>query len=174
MGFKQSLWRLLPPKVCQFFEDGPETVILSRMPPEDLLYRIYASFGETFSMSSGSAQGSVIGSTIRVRWQCPNLRDAFEPLFRGRVEAAEGGSRIVGYMSHNRFVQGFMAFWCGAILLFSLLTVWTVIMPLSGWGLLWLANGLFSYGDHFYPGRRECIMEHLRVCASRPFSDLPP
>lgn len=122
---------------------------------------------ETFSLSQESARGSVIGNTVRVRWKCTGLRDDFEPLFRGRVEAADVGSRIVGCMSHNRFIQCFVAVWCGFIVLFSLVMVWTVIIPLGGWGVLWLVNGLLSFGDHFYPGRQERILEHLRTCAAR-------
>lgn len=167
MGFKQWLWQRVPPRIRSLFEDGPETVILSRLPPEQLLHCIQDSLDKTFAPGPGSARGSVIGSTIRIHWAVPWVRDGFEPLFRGKVEAADGGSQIIGCMSHNRFVQAFVAVWCGAVILFSVVLIWTIIMPLAGWGMLWLLSAMLSIGDHFAPDRRERILEHLSTCAER-------
>ncbi len=167
MDIKQRFWQKVPPKVRNFFEDEAETIIVSRLPPEQLVYCIRESLNTIVSLNLGSARGSVIGSTLRIRWGSVVVSDSFEPLFRGRIEEAEGGSRIVGCMSHNRFVQVFMAVWCGFILVFSVLMVWTIIFPLAGWGLLWLVNGIMGIGDYFCHGRREHILEHLHACAAR-------
>lgn len=166
MKFKQWLWQKLPPRIGRFLEDGPETMIESRLPPEQLLCCIRDSLNKVVSWNIGSSRGSVIGFTLRIPWGSAFVNDSFEPLFRGRIEEAEGGSRIIGCMSHNRFVQVFMAAWCGCIILFSIVMIWTIIIPLGGWGLLWMANGIISVGDHFSSDRRERILENLSNCAA--------
>ncbi|WP_395732243.1 hypothetical protein [Prosthecobacter sp.] len=165
MKFKQWLWQKLPPKIGSFFQDGPETIIESRLSPEQLLCCLRDSLNKVVSWNTGASRGSVIGFTLRIRWGSAFVSDSFEPLFRGRIEDAEGGSRIIGCMSHNRFVQAFMAAWCGCIILFSIVMVWTIIIPLGGWGLLWMANGIISLGDRFSSDRRERILEDLSHCA---------
>ncbi len=59
-----------------------------------------------------------------------------------------------------------MAAWCGCIILFSIVMIWTIIIPLGGWGLLWMANGIISLGDHFSSDQRERILEDLSNCAA--------
>lgn len=165
MDLKQSFWPLLPPRIRRFFGKGPEAVIESNDLADVLTQRIRESFAGG-SLSPAGACGYVRGNRVGVGWATGLFRDSFAPVFRGRIEATSSGSRIVGHMSHDRIAQGFLAVWCGGVIFISLVGIWTIIMPLAGWGLLWLANGMLGIGDYFYPNRRESILEHLRSCAA--------
>ncbi|GEP45265.1 hypothetical protein BGE01nite_45560 [Brevifollis gellanilyticus] len=95
------------------------------------------------------------------------FRDSFMPVFHGQVEATPEGSRIRGRMSHHLLVQIFHGFWCGALVLMALFFVWTIVMPLAAYGMLWIANGIMAVGDRAYPGREQKIESYLREVCER-------
>ena len=51
-------------------------------------------------------------------------------------------------------------------IVFSVFFVWTIFLPLAGYGLLWVLNGIMAFGDLLLPERRGKILDHLRACAS--------
>ncbi len=168
-------WQWVPPRIRDFFSRGAEVCFHSASPVDELIARVRSGLRST-SWGAHGASGYVLGSDIHVCWATGMFRDSFTPVFHGKIEAAGEGSIIRGRMSHSRFVQGFVGIWCGAIVLISLIFVWTIIMPLAGFGLLWAANGMMAIGESLYPGRSARILDFLRITCepSQPSSHPAP
>lgn len=61
-------------------------------------------------------------------------------VFRGTVIPRGSGCVIIGRMSPDRFTQIFLFVWSFLLVLFGILTIWTIIVPLAAWGMLWLGR----------------------------------
>lgn len=156
-----SILKYAPPRLRQFFVGGPELVFESALSSSELAGRFRETLQNGLACPTGPT-GYVVGSTIHVRWGTGVFCDASAPVFHGRIDTTATGSHLFGRVSSGRFDQIFIGFWCGAILLFSIVFIWTIIMPLAGYGLLWAANGMMCFGDMLYPDRSQKIAEYLR------------
>jgi hypothetical protein len=87
------------------------------------------------------------------------------PVFRGRIEQCGAGSVIIGRITPHRFVQLFLACWCGSLLIISLIFIWTLIAPIIAWGLLWLSNGMSAIESESVDDWANNIITHLREVA---------
>jgi hypothetical protein len=150
-----------PPRLRQFFVGGPELMFESALSDSELAGRFRETLQSGLAWPTGPT-GYVLGSTIHVRWGTGTFSDGFAPVFHGRLDTTVTGSRLIGRVSSGRFAQIFIGFWCGAILLISIVFIWTIFMPLAGYGLLWAANGMMCFGDMLHPDRSQKIIEYLR------------
>lgn len=142
-------------------------VIESSLSSEELEQRIRVSLvrRQPFIPAVGLC-GRASNACIHVTWATGWFSDSFAPVFRGRIEGTACASRIVGHMTHHPIAQVFFDIWCAGLIFVAVLGVWTVIMPLGCWGLLWMANGMLAVGDQLYPNRRVDILNCLPACAS--------
>ncbi|MGL4399318.1 MAG: hypothetical protein ACRCXD_05590 [Luteolibacter sp.] len=155
-----SLWKLMPKQVEQLYVQHPEVAFESNCTEQDLLKSLLDMLPNTSPFTIGP-YGDVVGRKILVYYGTGVIWDPFSPLFTGRIETTCAGSRIVGSFRYGRFAQMFMAVWCCAILLISVLFVWTIFMPLMGLLMLWVTGGMIAFGDNLFPGRTERIIKHL-------------
>ncbi len=165
MTFKQRLWHLIPPRVRELFEDGPEVIIESSLPPDVLSARIQDSLVNTWTWAPTGLCGSARHGRVRVGWRAGMSRMTSFPVFRGRIEVIGTSSVIIGRMSLHRFQRIFLGAWCGCLVCIAVLTIWTVVMPLVAWGLLWLLNGMLAVEQPSVQGWHESILDHLRSLA---------
>jgi hypothetical protein len=156
-----SLFKLLPPRVAAFFCRGVEMNFHSETSQQQLLEQFRRAL-QYSGWGSYGASGYVLGGRIHICWSTGMFRDSFTPVFHGRVEAIATGSRITGRMSHNRLVQIFTGIWCSAVILISIVFIWTVLMPLAGYAMLWAANGIMAIGEQLHPGRDQRICEFIQ------------
>ena len=155
--------RVIPPRLRSLLVGGEEISIESSLERTVLLDKIRQSMDGLLEFSE-RASGYTLGSTIRVGWRSSWFRrDAFEPVFYGHVQSSGSGSVIVGRISGSYFTRVFMWIWTGGIVLFSLVFIWTIIFPLAGWALLWVAEGIMALSDSSHPSRENRIVEHLRT-----------
>lgn len=162
----------MPPRLrAFFFNREPELLFHSEATKEELMDRLRVELRPRF-FQGHRAMGRMTGPRFRMVWATGFFRDSFAPVFYGCVEDARDGAAISGRMSHDPFTRVFFGLWCGLIVLVSLAFVWTIMMPLVGYGMLWLANGMIAIGDGLYPERRQNIRNFIReVCDSEtPFS----
>lgn len=160
--------RLLPPRLAAFFRRGLELQFHSGASQHELMERFKHGLRSRGWGAHGAA-GYVRGDGIHMHWATGLFRDSFAPVFHGRVEATATGSTVRGRMAHNRLVQVFMAFWCSGLIVISILSLWTVIMPLAGYALLWAVNGMMAIGDHLHPGRDQRIRDFIQsTCDASP------
>lgn len=153
--------KFFPPRIVDLFVAKPEREFHSEAAPRELIEK----FRQTVATQSGwrhGVIGRVAGETLHIGWATGAFRDSFAPVFYGGVVAGGAGSTIRGRISVNRIVLAFTAVWCGAIVLFSLVLVWTIIAPLIGYGFLWAANGIIGLGDRMHPGREGRILDYIQ------------
>jgi hypothetical protein len=156
-----SILQYAPPRLRQFFTGGPEMTIASALSATELAVRFRSTLQDSLNFPTG-ATGKVRGSRIYVRWGIGMMADGFAPAFYGRIDPTETGSRLIGRVSGDRFGQIFLGFWCGAIVLFAIVFVWTIFIPLGCYALLWTAEGLMWFGDTLHPDRTQKITNYLR------------
>lgn len=158
------LWKKFPPRLRQLFTGGPELVFDSRLPPSALIAGFRATFQPRLSFRSGAC-GWICGLKIHIGWTSGFTSDAFAPVFHGSLAETESGTRISGRIAVSRPTQAFMSVWCGGIILFSIASIWTIIFPLFGLGLLWCAEGMIRLGGTLQPGQQQKILDYIsRTC----------
>ena len=136
----------------------------SALSETELAERFRSTLQSRLNFPTG-ATGKVRGYRIYVRWGIGMVADGFPPVFHGRIDATETGSRLIGRVSVGRFERMFLGFWCGAIILFAIVFVWTIFIPLGCYALLWAADGMMRFGDTLYPDRGQKIANYLRqIC----------
>ena len=169
MNLLSKILSRVPPKVRQFFSRKPVLEFRASCSREELIQRFRSRVKWRGFWGTG-ASGWVFRDGIHVGWATKLINDSFAPVFHGRIEADGTSSVLKGCMSHSRFAQVFMAIWCGANVLFSVVFVWTILVPLGGYAMLWILNGMMSIGDELHPGRDQKILDTIREACEMPAS----
>lgn len=161
-----SLWNYVPPKLRQLFVGGSELTFDSELSSNDLIERFRETLQSGLDLPTGTC-GYARGSSIHIRWATGIWSDGFAPVFHGRVTTTPTGSRLVGRISSARSTQIITGLWCGAVLLISIVFIWTIFMPIAGFCLIWFANGVASMGDLVHPDRQEKIVAYINQTCLR-------
>lgn len=168
---RRALHAVLPPRMKKFFYGEGLCVWQSPWSVGEIQDRLRATLPAVSDLdwSYSGITGRIVGQAVHVGWKMKMARNSFAPVFHGTLVAdpATGGTVLQGVFSASRFAQIFMAFWTGFILLFGLLSVWTIIFPLAAWGMLWLANGMMCMGDSMMPDMEDRLRRYLtQVCSA--------
>lgn len=157
-----SFTSLFPPQLRRFLVGGEEIKIESALESSVLLDRVRKSMDGLLDLADG-ASGYTTGSFIHVGWSSSWFRrDGFAPMFHGQVQSLGTGSVISGKFSGGYVGRAFLWLWTGGIVLFSLLFIWTLIFPLAGWAMLWMAEGMICMGETSPQDREQSILQHLK------------
>lgn len=167
---RRVLQIVLPPRMKKFFYGEGVCVWQSPWSVDEIQDRLRATLPAVSDLdwAYSGITGRMAGQAVHVGWKMKRASNSFAPIFHGTLTAdlATGGTVLQGVFSANRFVQIFMAFWTGFILLFGLLSVWTIIFPLAAWGMLWLANGIMCLGDSMMPDMEDRLRHYLsQICS---------
>lgn len=148
------------------FFDQQERVFTSAQSPAQLLESLQGARVDWSDNVAGLC-GSLRGDKVRLRWS-PGFMRRTSPwrMFCGRVEPAPEGSRLRGHFATPLFLQCFMAVWMGLITLFAIVTVWTLVLPVACFLLLWLA-ALF-WGTSARHAEEGLLEELQRICGTPP------
>ena len=165
MSLRERLWHVIPPRIRELYQDGPQIEIPSHLPAETLHARIKSAFVDWMTWAPFGPFGSLKNGLLKMGWINGMERNLDGVIFRGAVIPRGLGCVIIGRMSHDRFIQTFLFVWSFLLVLFGILTIWTIIMPLAAWGMLWLANGMLALTRPAAEEKRAKILAHLHDMA---------
>ncbi len=130
-------------RLKHFFLAHDELQFESASSPEVLKARLCSASCSRFSLTAG-AQVRIWGDEVHIGWSQGLFYRNAGTKFHGIIESTPSGSRIRGRISAGDIVRAFMAFWFGAVALFSLLFIWTVFIPAGGMALIWFGSHLLD------------------------------
>lgn len=168
---RRCIHLLLPPRLKKFFYGDGVCVWHSSWSVEEIQERLKASLPAARAVDRKYAgiNGRVADLSLRLDWKVRGMTNSFAPVFHGVIAAdpATGGSVIKGVFSGDRFGQVFMGLWTGGLVLFGLLSIWTLVFPLAAWGMLWMANGIMWVAHSMMPNQEDHIRRYLsQVCSA--------
>ena len=109
-------------------------IYTSNLPKDECLRRLLAQRRPSSWMpwEEGTISATVRGHRFRLfAWGPPNIRNSFAPLFYGRLEEAEGKTRIYGRFRMHTLVRAILFVWFGGLLA---ITGMLLFLPASDWG----------------------------------------
>jgi hypothetical protein len=165
MSFRRRLWHLIPPRIRELYQDGPEIEVSSNLPAETINARIKSAFVDWMTWAPFGPFGSLRNGHLKIGWVNGMERNLDGVIFRGAVIPRGSGCVVIGRMSHDRFTQTCLFVWSFLLVLFGILTIWTIIMPLAVWGMLWLENGMLALTAPTAEEKRAKILAHLHEMA---------
>lgn len=110
------------------------TTYTSELPKDECLRRLQAQTGRGVWTRSaeGTISARIRGDQFRLfAWGRPNLRNSFAPFFYGRLERANGKTRVRGHFSMHLLVRAFFFLWFGGLTAVAGLILF---LPSSEWG----------------------------------------
>lgn len=167
------LQRFLPPRLRVFFGGGETLTWESPLSPEVVKERLGKAL-LTYGLSSWETTGFygvVRGDEVLIVWRRAMTANGFAHAFHGTVglphePGAIGAVTIIqGTFAGSRLARILIAIWMSPVVLVGLVMIWTVIVPLAAWGMLWALNGMMCLADGFFPHQQTRIRSFLtRAC----------
>lgn len=175
------LQRFFPPRLRLFFWGGETLAWESSLSPEEIKERLRGALRtphRDFWTETGCF-GRVQGDSVCIAWRRGMTSNSFAHVFYGTLEAWESGGTVLrGTFSGSRLSQILVALWMTPLVLAGLAMIWTLIVPLAVWGMLWVMNGMMCFADGFIPQQQNHVGRFLtRVCdpniPANAISDVP-
>lgn len=167
------LQRFLPPRLRGFFGGGETLTWESPLSPKVVKERLGKAL-LIYGLSSWETTGFygvVRGDEVLIVWRRAMTANSFAHAFQGTVrprdEPGDTGMVAVirGTFAGSRLARILVGLWMAPLVLVGLAMIWTVIVPLAAWGMLWALNGMMCLADGFFPHQQTRIRSFLtRAC----------
>ncbi|SDJ81755.1 hypothetical protein SAMN04488540_1142 [Ferrimonas sediminum] len=156
-------------KITEFLYGSEEFEFVFDVPIEIAIERLKKGVSTTSRLTSEGMVGNVSSDIVKIQRVIPMVQNSFKPFLVGSFSSDGNKTVLSGVFRFHRFVQAFMTFWFGFIVLWvTMASVAVAAKPTEAWSfpifgflMLCFGVGLVKLGKWFSRNDKEWLKDNI-------------